>query len=88
MGLKMSLSRLAWSGRTAGAVLYLAVQFGITMTLFKCHILMCHEEGIKLLNLPTTHQMLFRAPALDSVFLKVLTLQNFHPSPLRADFSV
>lgn len=47
-GLKMRLSGLASRGRTAGAAgLYLAVQFGIIMTLFK-RILMCHEEGIKL----------------------------------------
>lgn len=47
-GLKVRLSGLALSGRTAGAAgLHFAAQFGIIMTLFK-RFLMCHEEGIKL----------------------------------------
>lgn len=72
-GLKIRLSGLASSGRTAGAAgLHLAVQFGIITTLFK-RILMCHEEGIKL-KLTATHQIPLRAPALDSGLLKSLTL--------------
>lgn len=65
--LKMRLSCLASSGKTAGALNWV-VQSCITMTSFKHHVLMYHEEGIKLLNLPTTHQIPFRAPSLDSGF--------------------